>query len=316
MTIRIYDAFSGNNSGTYALLGTFETPADARRLRDELALVFEQQKAWRARVHAARSESSPLHALMREAGIPTAANLGEHEWPDMGEAPSVVSAADQVLVFVPYVQSFPRAFGELVYKRGGRVSIELQHAHGVAMEHRLWSLDGDGAQAAKFEAFREAIEDGALRELFADADGVVRMPPILRIGRAFLRLIHVSQRESASVLHAVGELASRLQLETDVSLFEVPDRGEDPLRSLRAYDVAPGDCQVILWDVGARRNEVIRAARSVTGLSLAEATELVHRAPIEVLKEVSQREAEIAFETLRAAGADAEILGPQHFRRR
>lgn len=46
MTIRIYDAFSGNNSGTYALLGTFEKPEDARRLRDELATVFTQQTAW------------------------------------------------------------------------------------------------------------------------------------------------------------------------------------------------------------------------------------------------------------------------------
>ena len=274
--------------------------------------MFEAQKAWRSLVHAARSETRPLHDHMRDAGISSAPDLGEHEWPNLGEAPSVVSAAEQVLVFVPYVQSFSRAFGELVYKRGGRVSIELQYAQRVAMEHRLWSHDGDREQAAKFEAFREAIEDGALREHFADVDGVVRNPPIIRIGHAFLRLIHVSY-DAAVVLQAVGELAARLQLETDVSLFEAPGNGEDPLRSLRAYNITPGDSQVILWQVGARLNDVIRAARSVTGLALAEATELVHRAPIEVLKGVSQREADIAFEALRAAGADVEILGPQHF---
>jgi ribosomal protein L7/L12 len=55
--------------------------------------------------------------------------------------------------------------------------------------------------------------------------------------------------------------------------------------------------------------------RGATGLSLAEATELVSRAPIEVLTEVSERDAEAARDAMVAAGADAEVLGPQHLRR-
>lgn len=317
MTIRIYDAFSGNNSGTYALLGTFEKPEDARRLRDELARVFEQQEAWLSLVHARRSDTSPLHELMRDAGVPSSPDLGAgQDWPDLGSAPSVASAAEQVLIFVPYIQSFSSAFGELIYKRGGRVTNELEHTQQrVALVHRVWTREGEREHAAKLEAFREAVEDGELRDLQLHPDGVTRTHPILRVERAFLTLVH-APIDPAEALQAIGQLAQRLNLETDVSLLAMPELGDDPLRSLRAYDITPGDSQVILWQVGARLNDVIRAARSVTGLELAEATELVHRAPIEVLKGVSQREADIAFEALRAAGADAEILGPQHLRRR
>ena len=314
MTIRIYDAFSGNNSGTYALLGTFEKPEDARRLRDELARVFVQQEAWLSLVHARRSETSPLHEFMRDAGVPSAPNLGAgDDWPDLGEPPSVASAAEQVLVFVPYIQSFSSAFGELIYKRGGRVTNELEQSQRtVALVHRVWTREGERERAIKLEAFREAVEDGELRDLQLHPDGVTRTHPILRIERDFLTLVHAPY-DPAEALQAIGQLAQHLDLETDVSLIAMPKLGADPLRLLRAYDITPGDSQVILWQVGARLHDVVRAARSVTGLDLAEATELVHRAPIEVLKGVSQREAEIAFEALRAAGADVEILGPQHF---
>jgi hypothetical protein len=42
---------------------------------------------------------------------------------------------------------------------------------------------------------------------------------------------------------------------------------------------------------------------------------MVARAPVEVLLSVSEEDAQAWREALVAVGADAEVLGPQHFRR-
>ena len=64
---------------------------------------------------------------------------------------------------------------------------------------------------------------------------------------------------------------------------------------------------VVLKDFGAKKLDVIKAVREITGLGLKEAKELVEGAPKTVKEAVAKDEAEKIKETLTAVGATVEI---------
>jgi len=64
---------------------------------------------------------------------------------------------------------------------------------------------------------------------------------------------------------------------------------------------------VVLADFGAKKINVIKEVRSITGLGLKEAKELVEGAPKPVKEAVSKEEAEEVKSKLEAAGAKVEI---------
>jgi len=64
---------------------------------------------------------------------------------------------------------------------------------------------------------------------------------------------------------------------------------------------------VILTEFGGNKIAVIKEVRSITGLGLKEAKELVEGAPKRVKEGVSKEEAEEVSKKLEAAGAKAEI---------
>ena len=64
---------------------------------------------------------------------------------------------------------------------------------------------------------------------------------------------------------------------------------------------------VILADMGAKKIQVIKAVREITGLGLKEAKELVESAPKAVKEGVSKEDAEKMKEQLEAVGATVEI---------
>ena len=64
---------------------------------------------------------------------------------------------------------------------------------------------------------------------------------------------------------------------------------------------------VILANFGAKKLDVIKAVREITGLGLKEAKELVESAPKEVKTGVAKAEAEEIKNALTAAGATVEI---------
>lgn len=78
-----------------------------------------------------------------------------------------------------------------------------------------------------------------------------------------------------------------------------------------AVDAAPAEEQtefdVVLKDIGAKKIQVIKAAREITGLGLKDAKELVESAPKAIKEGVSKEEAEEVAAKLKAAGADVEI---------
>ena len=64
---------------------------------------------------------------------------------------------------------------------------------------------------------------------------------------------------------------------------------------------------VVLKSFGAKKLDVIKAVREITGLGLKEAKEMVEGAPKTVKEGVSKDEAEKVKEALTAAGATVEI---------
>ncbi len=64
---------------------------------------------------------------------------------------------------------------------------------------------------------------------------------------------------------------------------------------------------VVLKDAGATKIAVIKAVREATGLGLKEAKELVDTAPKTVKENMPKEDAEKLVETLKAAGAMAEL---------
>ncbi len=64
---------------------------------------------------------------------------------------------------------------------------------------------------------------------------------------------------------------------------------------------------VVLKDVGAKKINVIKAVRALTGLGLKEAKEAVEGAPTVIKEGVSKEDAEEAKKQLEEAGATAEI---------
>jgi large subunit ribosomal protein L7/L12 len=64
---------------------------------------------------------------------------------------------------------------------------------------------------------------------------------------------------------------------------------------------------VILADVGAKKIQVIKAVREITGLGLKEAKELVESAPKPVKEQISKEEAEEVKKKLAEAGASVEL---------
>jgi large subunit ribosomal protein L7/L12 len=64
---------------------------------------------------------------------------------------------------------------------------------------------------------------------------------------------------------------------------------------------------VMLTDIGAKKINVIKEVRGITGLGLKEAKELVESAPKAVKEGIEKAEAEEILKKLEAAGAKAEL---------
>ena len=64
---------------------------------------------------------------------------------------------------------------------------------------------------------------------------------------------------------------------------------------------------VVLKSFGAKKLDVIKAVREITGLGLKEAKELVEGAPKTLKEGVSKEDADKIAEQLKAAGAEVEV---------
>jgi len=84
-----------------------------------------------------------------------------------------------------------------------------------------------------------------------------------------------------------------------------------PAAAAPAAGAAPAeeksDFDIFLTSAGDKKINVIKEVRSITGLGLKEAKDLVEAAPKEVKKAVPKKDAEEAKKKLEAAGAKVEL---------
>jgi len=134
--IRVWTAFASNNSGSYTIVGSFDKPERAEEVAREIDEVIEAHTAWHLQHPWDPSDESPLAVFAKARGLDAPASLGAgDEWPNHGDAPSVIAVGHQVVVHAPYTVTLPKTFGALFYARGGAVETMLDHAHDALVVH-------------------------------------------------------------------------------------------------------------------------------------------------------------------------------------
>jgi len=104
----------------------------------------------------------------------------------------------------------------------------------------------------------------------------------------------------------LADLVKALEEEFGVSAAPVAVAGAAPAAAAAPVEEKT-EFDVVLTDAGASKLNVIKAVKSITGLGLKEAKDMVEGAPQTVKAGVSKEEADKIAEELKAAGATVEL---------
>ena len=104
----------------------------------------------------------------------------------------------------------------------------------------------------------------------------------------------------------LADLVKALEEEFGVSAAPVAVAGAAPAAAAPAAEEKT-EFDVVLTDAGAAKLNVIKAVKSITGLGLKEAKDMVEGAPQTVKAGVSKEEAEKVAAELKEAGASVEV---------
>jgi large subunit ribosomal protein L7/L12 len=115
---------------------------------------------------------------------------------------------------------------------------------------------------------------------------------------------YIKNLKLSEVKGLIETLEEELGVEASAPMMAMPMAGGGPAAE-EAEEQTEFD--VILKDMGAKKINVIKVVRSITGLGLKEAKDLVESAPSEVKTALPKDEAEALKKTLEEAGATAEI---------
>jgi hypothetical protein len=224
MRIRIWNAFASNNSGSYTIVGRFDSHESAAKVASEMLALVKAQSAW---VENHSSQPSPLTVFAKKNGLNSHLGPGaDADWPEYSqqEHPDVWTVGSQVFLYSDYQLAMTRLFGELIYARGGRVEYEAEHAHHpmAALFEIYWPWKGKT---------KEKIDEGARQVLTTLHDNASFYDnqregapyhawrvatnwhePDLRIGAVFHDLI--------SGFAAVDEAVRSVGAQVNVRLFE------------------------------------------------------------------------------------------------
>ncbi len=116
----------------------------------------------------------------------------------------------------------------------------------------------------------------------------------------------VDQLSKLTVMEA-AELATKLEDVWGVSAAAPVAVAAGPAAADGEAAAAKDEFDVILASIGEKKINVIKEVRSITGLGLKEAKDLVEAAPKAVKEGVSKSEAEEVQKKLEAAGATVEL---------
>jgi hypothetical protein len=168
--IRVWNAYASNNSGSYSILGSFGSPDVAEDVAAEVLRVITAHSRWRSDpdLRGGAEEDgpeAPLAVWGHAQGLGWLPSAFE-EWPEYSgdNVPGVTTAGSVVLIHEPYTVSMPSAFGEYFYKRGGRVTTELDHTHHPLISTLVfwvpWNSPDKAAQEVKARALCASLRAG------------------------------------------------------------------------------------------------------------------------------------------------------------
>ncbi|MCX4239411.1 ribosomal protein L7/L12 [Paraliomyxa miuraensis] len=317
MRIRLWNAFASNNSGSYTIVGRFREATQAEATAALLRPVLAEHSQWR---DGPGEGEPPLHRFLAERGLTLDDEVGlSDDWPQDEPPPQVVAIGHQVLVHCDYTVTMPRFIGELFYAEGGRVEVELDHAHHatvVLLDLWIpWQEAHDKPEESR-EAMAQLMERLWLGPLSTHTSE--RVPAACRPTEWGVGMeLGVVFEDLVAGVAEVQALVAENPAQVRVRVFEATDEGSDPLAFLRGQrSTVPGEHQVILWQAGPDRATTLRAIRQVIGQGLGEARALLDDLPAELLTSANRHDAEEALRVLTEAGATAEVLRPEDRRPR
>jgi hypothetical protein len=311
MRIFVFQAFASNNSGSYTIVGTFRDAATAESVARILSEVSAAHDKWHENHQWDEDGVSPLDEFVKQHGLRSEKPGRNDEWPNYGDSPTVMASGNQVLVHAPYTVTMPPVFGEFFYAKGGRVQVELDHAHDdIAVEFTFWVRYDDPSKNEKLDAFenRLAEELGPLTER-REHDQRPPIEPAWHRGHWSARHLSVVFRNLVEGVSAVRRLADEMGVESRLDLRECPSNVRDPFATLRGSTIPQGVARIILWQIGDRI-AAMKAVREVLGCGLDESKKFLADLPCEMLLDVDIAYANKARETLVGAGCDAEVVVP------
>jgi hypothetical protein len=238
MKIRIWNAFASNNSGSYTIVGRFNSDEVAAKVAAELLDVVKAHSGWVAA--GGDQQPSPLAAFVEKNRLSSYEGMGAgDDWPTYSQKdhPDVWTVGSQLFLFSDYQVSMPRVFGELIYARGGRVEYEVDHAHHpmATLFEIYWPWEGktkekvDDSVGQVLRALHEDVRfyenqsDGAAYHAWRG--GTESMEADLRIGCVF--------RDLVSGFMAVDTAARGAGASLNARVFEKLGATDDPFAFLR-----------------------------------------------------------------------------------
>ena len=240
MRVKIWNSFSSNNSGSYTLVGSFRDVEVARETAAALQAVVDQQSAW---FDADEAPPSPLQLWVRKEGLTAPETVGlEQDWPEYDDQPpAVVCVGQQVLLHVGYTVTMPAALGEFIYRRGGRVQTEVEHAHHPLVLQLIYWMHWREKRAAPEswerakQSIVDAVENGGLDAIAVEGDGygvTYAGPAVVDYEHGSLLVGVVSNRVALAARTAL-ELADSAGLQLRLEVREPLEGESDPFGALR-----------------------------------------------------------------------------------
>lgn len=301
--MKIWNAFASNNSGSYTIVGSFQSVELAAEVAAELQQMATAHSAY---LDKPTQGPSPLEEMAAKYGV--AATFDEEEWPQYSDDPSVFSIGHQVLVHVDYTSTMPRALGALIYAKGGRVTTELNHAHHpIAAVFTMWF---------HYEIRRELDIPALLQQLVDElCTTALTLPQAgefapawqmttafgegdLKLGAAFTDL--------APAYAAVAAAAAKVGAMCGVKIAEAHG---DPFAHLRPCNLPTSVpmVDVVIEDRGERRSDVAKVLTARRWSSAETSHLLLQQLPVVVLETVPLAVGEAVRADLLAAGAVASL---------
>jgi hypothetical protein len=315
MRIRLFNAFASNNSGSYTIVGSFESVERAEDVAAVLSRVCAEHTAWESSDARSVDPSceSPLDRFAAENGLTERGAGRDDDWPHWEPPPAVCAAGRFVLLYVQQTVTMPRLFGEYFYRREGRVQTELVHAHEDIIAHFTFFTEGarrwsDADVPTTLLALRARLDE-VLPPLLADERGTGEdravIEPEYSTGSRAMELsvvFHDLVEGAAAVSAACRALGVTVWLRVE----ESPAR-RDPLAALRGQRFEPwGPYRVFLWALGEDPMRATKVVRDALQCSLADATAAIANLPCELLVGVDRPTAERWSRALVEAGCDAD----------